>query len=89
MAIEDNLYDWIMEARKRGTTKGMPPKPMAEPLPSLPPQPPKIRGAGDVVHRVAQPIARSIDSLLGTNIANCGGCAQRRKKLNEQFPFNK
>jgi len=30
MSIEENLYDWIMEARRRGTTEGMPPKPAAE-----------------------------------------------------------
>lgn len=41
MAIEDNLYDWIMEARKRGTTKGMPPKPDAEPIQAQAILPPK------------------------------------------------
>lgn len=33
MAIEDNLYDWIIEARRRGSAKGMPPKPAPNPFP--------------------------------------------------------
>jgi hypothetical protein len=38
---------------------------------------------GDVVHTIAQPIARGIDSALGTDIENCGGCAKRRASLNQ------
>lgn len=43
-------------------------------------------GLGDAVHFVAQPIARAIDRVAGTNIQNCGGCAQRRAALNEAVP---
>lgn len=39
-------------------------------------------GLGDVVHTLAQPIARAIDSVAGTNVQGCGACAQRRAKLN-------
>lgn len=40
------------------------------------------RGLGDVVHAVAQPIARVIDRVAGTKLAECGGCARRRAVLN-------
>lgn len=48
-----------------------------------------IRGLGDVVHAVAQPIARAIDLASGgrTQVAHCGGCAQRRAALNKAVPF--
>jgi hypothetical protein len=39
-------------------------------------------GLGDAVHAVAQPAARLIDRSLGTSLAKCQGCAQRREKLN-------
>lgn len=39
-------------------------------------------GLGDVVHAVAQPIARAIDTVAGTNIQGCGACAKRRAMLN-------
>ena len=41
------------------------------------------RGLGDVVASVAQPIARTIDRLFGTNVAGCGGCSKRQEQLNE------
>lgn len=47
----------------------------------------KKEGLGDVVHSVAQPIAKAIDGILGTNIQGCGGCQKRRRTLNEIFPF--
>lgn len=40
------------------------------------------RALGDAVAAVAQPIARGIDWLLGTNLADCAGCSGRREKLN-------
>tara|TARA_R110000803_G_scaffold208404_2_gene277042 strand:- start:37 stop:234 length:198 start_codon:yes stop_codon:yes gene_type:complete len=40
------------------------------------------RGLGDVVHAVAQPIAKAIDKVAGTNIQRCGGCKRRRARLN-------
>jgi hypothetical protein len=40
-------------------------------------------GLGDVVASIAQPIAKGLDKILGTDIQNCGGCKQRREKLNK------
>ena len=48
----------------------------------------KITGIGDVVHRIAQPIAKSIDMVAGTKIQQCGGCKKRREALNKAFPLN-
>ena len=50
--------------------------------------PPKneIKGLGDRVERIAQPIARVIDGLAGTNIQECGGCKKRKEWLNKHFP---
>ena len=39
-------------------------------------------GLGDAVHALAQPIARAIDMVAGTNIRGCGSCAKRRAMLN-------
>lgn len=39
-------------------------------------------GLGDAVHAFAQPIARAIDMVAGTNIRGCGSCAKRRAMLN-------
>ena len=39
-------------------------------------------GLGDVVAAVAQPIARAVDRVAGTNLKGCQGCAKRREKLN-------
>lgn len=43
-------------------------------------------GLGDAVAVVAQPIARAIDAVAGTNLKGCGGCAQRRAALNRMVP---
>ncbi len=48
--------------------------------------PPKSTGLGDVVARLANPIARIIDSALGTDLVNCGGCAHRKDALNNMVP---
>jgi hypothetical protein len=40
---------------------------------------------GDKVHSVAQPIAKVIDRVIGTEIEKCGACAKRREKLNNLF----
>jgi hypothetical protein len=37
---------------------------------------------GDKVASVAQPIARAIDKIAGTDIEHCGGCKKRRESLN-------
>lgn len=39
-------------------------------------------GLGDLVYRVANPIARILDRVLGTRLRGCGGCARRRRALN-------
>lgn len=46
------------------------------------------RGAGDVVAAVAQPIARVIDRVAGTRVAECGGCKKRHEALNRAIPFS-
>jgi len=38
---------------------------------------------GDAVHRVAHPIAKSIDRVAGTKIQHCRQCQNRRDWLNE------
>lgn len=43
------------------------------------------RGLGDAVSSVAQPIAKVIDYVAGTDIQHCKSCDERRKKLNELF----
>jgi hypothetical protein len=40
-------------------------------------------GLGDLVAAVAQPIARGIDAVAGTRVAECGGCKKRREALNQ------
>jgi hypothetical protein len=47
----------------------------------------KVTGIGDVVHKIAQPIAKSIDMVAGTKIQQCGGCKKRREALNKAFPL--
>ena len=56
--------------------------------PKKPVEIPKPNGLGDRVERIAQPIARVIDRLAGTNIQQCGGCKKRREALNKAFPLN-
>lgn len=46
-----------------------------------------FRGAGDVVHAVVQPVARSIDSVVGTNFQGCNKCSERKDSLNLKFPI--
>lgn len=48
----------------------------------------KYRGLGDAVATVAKPIARLIDDALGTDLQNCGGCAERQDFLNKAVPFD-
>lgn len=50
---------------------------------------PRFKGAGDVVAFIAQPIARGLDMIFGTDLENCGGCKERREALNEALPFSK
>jgi len=46
-----------------------------------------ITGFGDILYKMADPIAIAIDNSFGTSIQGCGGCKKRREKLNEMFPF--
>ena len=39
-------------------------------------------GLGDLVATVASPLAKAADSLLGTNLANCRSCEERRLWFN-------
>ena len=48
---------------------------------------PYVRGLGDAVALVAQPIARVIDRAFGTNVQGCGGCKARQDALNQALPF--
>jgi hypothetical protein len=47
----------------------------------------KYQGLGDVIHAVAQPIAKAIDIAIGTNIDGCSGCQKRREILNRNMPL--
>ena len=49
--------------------------------------PAELRGLGDAVAVVAQPIARVIDRAFGTNVQGCGGCKARQAALNKSIPF--
>ncbi len=46
----------------------------------------KLKGAGDAVALVAQPVAKVLDAALGTKITGCAGCKQRQEQLNTRFP---
>lgn len=46
-----------------------------------------MRGLGDAVALVAEPIARASDKMLGTQLVGCGGCKKRREALNRAVPF--
>lgn len=43
-------------------------------------------GLGDRVEKIAQPIAKAIDRIAGTNIQGCGACQKRKEYLNNKFP---
>ena len=47
---------------------------------------PKHRGLGDLVEKLAKPIAKVIDRVAGTNIQGCGGCQKRKEWMNDHFP---
>ena len=42
-------------------------------------------GLGDLIHAVAQPVAREVDRVAGTNLAGCGSCQKRRQRLNRML----
>lgn len=47
----------------------------------------KIKGAGDLVALVAQPIAGAIDKVFKTKVKTCAACAKRKEMLNHLVPF--
>jgi hypothetical protein len=42
---------------------------------------------GDAIATVAQPVARTIDYWIGTNLQNCGGCHTMIANLNAGMSF--
>ncbi len=50
-------------------------------------RPDEPSGFGNVVARVAKPIARAMDRMFNTNLADCDRCDERRRWLNEKFPI--
>ena len=47
-----------------------------------------MRGMGEVIARIAQPIARAIDTVVGTDVAGCKSCKEVRQPfLNRLLPF--
>ena len=46
-----------------------------------------LRGLGDVVALITQPIARAIDAVAGTKLKTCAGCQSRQARLNDLVPF--
>jgi len=53
------------------------------------PRPRKIKGAGDLVALVAQPVAKVIDAVAKTNVSGCIACQKRREAMNNALPFSK
>src|SRR4029077_8092506 len=46
---------------------------------------PRIMKPGDAIATVAQPIARGIDYVFGTDIQNCQGCKGRQQYVNSIY----
>lgn len=44
-------------------------------------------GRGKRIARVAKPIARGLDAVLGTQISKCGGCKQMEQDLDAGLPI--
>jgi hypothetical protein len=42
-----------------------------------------VRGVGDIVHVVLNPISKAADAIFGTNTQGCAGCYQRQNNLNK------
>lgn len=55
-------------------------------VPLTPDEQRKRLGLGDAFEMVAQPVAKAADVILGTNLSNCGGCAQRKDRMNQAVP---
>lgn len=39
-------------------------------------------GLGNVIHEVLKPAVVVVDRVAGTDMANCGGCAERQLRMN-------
>lgn len=39
-------------------------------------------GLGNVIHEVLKPVVKVVDKVAGTDLANCGGCAERQLRMN-------
>ncbi len=50
--------------------------------PVNPYKPKKPFGLGDLVEKIAQPIAKVSDAVLKTNLTNCRKCGERKERLN-------
>lgn len=37
---------------------------------------------GSILHKILKPVIVVVDSVAGTNLQDCGGCAERELKLN-------
>jgi hypothetical protein len=48
----------------------------------------QVKGLGDLVAKVAKPIAKTLDAALKTKLAECKSCEERQKVLNEFLKFN-
>jgi len=48
----------------------------------------KIKGLGDAVELLAQPIAKAIDAVFNTHVQGCSSCQKRKAELNELVPFD-
>ena len=48
-----------------------------------------MRGAGDVVHAIASPVAKALKLATGgrVDLTSCSGCESRRDALNRLMPF--
>lgn len=46
-----------------------------------------IRGLGDVVAIVAEPIAAASDAVLNTKLKGCAACKRRKEMLNHLIPW--
>jgi len=45
-------------------------------------------GLGSYIAKIAKPIARGIDSVIGTDLEHCDQCAAREAFLNKHFPLH-
>lgn len=48
-----------------------------------------LRGLGDAVAALAEPIAAASDAVFKTKIKGCSACRKRREMLNTLMPFQK